>query len=103
MIGELCEMQVRESKVADRRQSGFVNALRVHKALTADLEKRVLVWLAIRTPRFINSDYLTTLRTWVAIASAVYVVILLARAVTHRHTVDCAALIRPTAPLRAVS
>ena len=61
MIGELCEMQVRESKVADRRQSGFVNALRVHKALTADLEKRLLVWLAIRTPRFINSDYLTTL------------------------------------------
>ena len=61
MISELCEMQVREAKVADRRQSGFVNALRVHQALTADLEKRVLVWLAKRTPRFINSDYLTTL------------------------------------------
>jgi phosphatidylglycerophosphate synthase len=61
MINELCEVQVRESKVADRRQSGFVNALRVHKALTADLEKRVLVWLAVRTPMFINSDQLTTL------------------------------------------
>jgi phosphatidylglycerophosphate synthase len=61
MINELCEVQVRESKVADRRQSGFVNALRVHKALTADLEKRVLVWLAERTPMFINSDQLTAL------------------------------------------
>jgi len=61
MIQELCEVNVRKSKVADRRQSGFVNALRVHKALTADLEKRVLVWLAVRTPRFVNSDQLTTL------------------------------------------
>src|SRR5215472_16560164 len=61
MINELCEVQVRESKVADRRQSGFVHAMRVHKALTADLEKRVLVWLAVRTPMFINSDQLTTL------------------------------------------
>ena len=61
MISGLCEMQVRESKVADRRQSGFVNALRVHKALTADLEKRVLVWLAVRAPAFITSDQLTTL------------------------------------------
>jgi phosphatidylglycerophosphate synthase len=61
MISHVCEIQVRESKVADLRQSGFVNALRVHKALTADLEKRALVWLAVRTPRFVNSDQLTTL------------------------------------------
>jgi len=61
MIKEPCEVQVRESKIADRRQSGFVNALRVHQALTADLEKRVLVWMALRTPGFINSDHLTTL------------------------------------------
>ena len=61
MINELCELQVRESKVADRRQSGFVNALRVHKALTADLEKRILLWLAVRTPSCVNSDQLTTL------------------------------------------
>jgi phosphatidylglycerophosphate synthase len=61
MINELCEVQVRESKVADRRQSGFVSALRVHKALTADVERRVLTWLAVRTPTFINSDQLTIL------------------------------------------
>jgi phosphatidylglycerophosphate synthase len=61
MIHELCEAQVRESKTSDQRQSGFVNALRVHKALTADLEKRVLVWMAVRMPGFVNSDQLTTL------------------------------------------
>jgi archaetidylinositol phosphate synthase len=60
-MNELCEVQVREAKIADRRQSGFVKALRVHKALTADIEKRALVWIAVRTPRFINSDHLTAL------------------------------------------
>jgi hypothetical protein len=60
-MNQLCEVQVREAKIADRRQSGFVKALRVHKALTADAEKRVLVWMATHTPRFINSDHLTAL------------------------------------------
>jgi phosphatidylglycerophosphate synthase len=60
-MNELCEVQVRESKIADRRQSGFVNALRVNKALTAELEKRTLVWMAVRTPAFVNSDQLTAL------------------------------------------
>jgi phosphatidylglycerophosphate synthase len=60
-MNQLCEVQVREAKIADRRQSGFVKALRVHKALTADIEKRVLVWMAVRTPRFVNSDHLTAL------------------------------------------
>jgi phosphatidylglycerophosphate synthase len=60
-MNELCEVQVRESKIADRRQSGFVRAARVHKALTADLEKRALVWMAERTPSFVNSDQLTAL------------------------------------------
>ena len=60
-MNEFCEVQVREAKIADRRQSGFVKALRVHKALTADAEKRVLGWMATRTPGFINSDHLTAL------------------------------------------
>jgi phosphatidylglycerophosphate synthase len=54
-----CEVQLREAVVADRRQAGFVNALRVHGALTADIEKRLLTWMALRTPRAINSDHLT--------------------------------------------
>jgi len=39
----------------------FVSALRIHTALTADLEKRLLVWLARRTPRVIGPDHLTAL------------------------------------------
>lgn len=32
---------------------------RVHQALTADIEKRILVWMAARLPRWMNSDHLT--------------------------------------------
>jgi archaetidylinositol phosphate synthase len=39
----------------------FVSAQRVHKALTADLEKRLLLWMALRLPAAINSDHLTGL------------------------------------------
>ena len=52
---------MREAMLADRRQSGFVQALRVHKSLTAEGEKRLLVWLAERTPKAISSNHLTAL------------------------------------------
>jgi archaetidylinositol phosphate synthase len=42
-------------------QSSFVNARRVHTALTAGLEKRLLMWMARRTPAIVNSDHLTGL------------------------------------------
>jgi len=35
--------------------------VRVHQAMTADLEKRLLVWIAGRLPGWINSDHLTAL------------------------------------------
>jgi archaetidylinositol phosphate synthase len=60
-MNEECEVHVREAMLADRRQSGFVRALRVHKSLTAEVEKRVLVWMANRTPDTITSDHLTAL------------------------------------------
>lgn len=56
-----CEVHMREAIIADRRETGFVNPLRVHKALTADIEKRILLWMAERTPTAINSDHLTGL------------------------------------------
>jgi archaetidylinositol phosphate synthase len=37
------------------------NAPRVHTAMTADLEKRILIWLAQRTPAAIGPDHLTAL------------------------------------------
>lgn len=60
-MNEGCEVHMREAMLDDRRQSGFVNALRVHKSLTAEIEKRVLVWMAERTPKAISSDHLTAL------------------------------------------
>src|ERR1019366_5321621 len=58
-MNEGCEVHMREAMLDDRRQSGFVNALRVHKSLTAEVEKRLLVWMAERTPKAISSDHLT--------------------------------------------
>jgi archaetidylinositol phosphate synthase len=40
---------------------GFRNANRVHEAFTAGVEKRFLIWLAKRTPQWLNSDHLTLL------------------------------------------
>ena len=42
-------------------QSGFVNAVRVHGAITADLEKRLLIWISLRMPAGIKPDHLTGL------------------------------------------
>ncbi len=39
----------------------FTSAARLQRSLTARLEKRTLIWLAKRTPRWINSDHLTQL------------------------------------------
>jgi phosphatidylglycerophosphate synthase len=39
----------------------FVNAPRVHTALTANLEKRLLVWMARHTPAAIGADHLTAI------------------------------------------
>lgn len=39
----------------------FKSAARVHRSLTAGVEKRLLVWLAQRTPAAVNSDHLTAL------------------------------------------
>ena len=44
-----------------RRVKRFENATRIHNGLTSNPEKRVLIWLAERTPRRINSDHLTLL------------------------------------------
>jgi archaetidylinositol phosphate synthase len=39
----------------------FQNAKRVHPALTAGVEKRLLCWVAERMPAWVNSDHLTML------------------------------------------
>ena len=41
--------------------SGFATARRVNRSLTAGLEKRALMWMAERAPRWVTSDQLTAL------------------------------------------
>ena len=42
-------------------KAGFKPANRIHESLTAASEKRALIWMAHRTPPWINSDHLTAL------------------------------------------
>ena len=41
--------------------ANFVNAKRVNQALTARLERRALIWMAERAPKWVSSDQLTLL------------------------------------------
>ena len=50
-------------------KSAFQEASRAQVSLLAPLEKRCLIWMARRTPRWINSDHLTALGL-VALAGA---------------------------------
>lgn len=47
--------------MATNQQLRFREAKRIQQAFTASLEKRTLMWLAARTPLWINSDHLTVL------------------------------------------
>jgi archaetidylinositol phosphate synthase len=40
---------------------GFTNAKREHRSILASIEKKALVWMAARMPRWVNSDHLTAL------------------------------------------
>lgn len=44
-----------------QQASGFREAKRIQQSFLAGLEKRTLIWLAARTPSWINSDHLTLL------------------------------------------
>jgi len=49
------------TRVSHAQNTPFRNATRVHQALTATVEKRLLSWLAQRTPHAVTSDHLTVL------------------------------------------
>ena len=50
-----------QSEVPASQESGFVSAPRIHTALTAAAERRLLMWIAQRTPAAIHPDHLTAL------------------------------------------
>lgn len=57
---EFCE-QANPAVLGELRRARFQIANRVQRSLVARVEKRVLVWLAERTPPAIHSDHLTVL------------------------------------------
>ncbi|MGC2321538.1 MAG: CDP-alcohol phosphatidyltransferase family protein, partial [Terriglobales bacterium] len=48
-----------ELKPAELHNASFNSARRVQESLSSGLEKKILLWLAARTPRGVNSDHLT--------------------------------------------
>ena len=56
-----CEVRANRAVAVENGRGGFVNAVRVHNALTAKLEKRFLIWMAQRMPAAISPDHLTFL------------------------------------------
>jgi len=56
-----CNVQAKRGATAENERSSFVNAVRVHNALTAQVEKRFLIWMAQRMPAAISPDHLTFL------------------------------------------
>jgi phosphatidylglycerophosphate synthase len=58
---DFCEQANPNVLTEVRRIQRFENAARIHNGLTSDPEKRVLFWMAERTPRCVSSDHLTLL------------------------------------------
>jgi archaetidylinositol phosphate synthase len=56
---DFCEQANPNVLTEVRRIKRFENAVRIQNGLTSNPEKRILIWLAERTPRRISSDHLT--------------------------------------------
>jgi phosphatidylglycerophosphate synthase len=63
--------QIDPNTLAEARRASFRQATRVHGSLLAAAEKRALVWMAERTPAWVNSDHLTLLGFAAQIATGV--------------------------------
>ena len=65
MSAKNISLAMESGRAADHPQKdlapGFQNAPRIQEAVTASLEKKILLWLAARMPASINSDHLTLL------------------------------------------
>jgi len=57
---DFCE-QTNPQILNEVRQAEFRNASRVQQSFLTSIEKRALLWMAERTPQWINSDHLTAL------------------------------------------
>jgi phosphatidylglycerophosphate synthase len=57
----IAKSRIREAFHGEPRRLGFADATRIQTALTAGLERRLLIWMARRTPAAIKPDHLTAL------------------------------------------
>ncbi len=55
---DFCE-QTNPQILNEVRHAEFRNASRVQQSFLTSIEKRALLWMAERTPQWINSDHLT--------------------------------------------
>jgi|SRR5208282_2209059 len=62
---------VKRKTLVEARLANFRQATRVHGSFLAAVEKRALVWMAERMPRWVNSDHLTLLGFAAQIATGV--------------------------------
>ncbi len=63
--------QINAQTLAEARRAGFRQPIRVHGSFLAAAEKRVLIWMAKRVPKSVNSDHLTLLGFGAQIATGV--------------------------------
>jgi len=55
-----------------KKEVGFISARRVNQSLTASMEKRALLWMAERAPKWVSSDQLTALGLCAQVAAGVF-------------------------------
>ena len=58
---DFCEQSNPKVLCESRQAQAFKNPRRIHRSFVAGAEKRALVWLAERTPSWVNPDHLTLL------------------------------------------
>ena len=63
--------QMNPNTLAEARRADFKQAIRVHGSFLAAAEKRALIWMAERMPRWVNSDHLTLIGFIAQIATGV--------------------------------
>jgi archaetidylinositol phosphate synthase len=63
--------QINPETLAKVREAEFLQATRVHRSMLASAERRALIWMAERMPRWVNSDHLTVLGFAAQIATGV--------------------------------
>jgi archaetidylinositol phosphate synthase len=61
MLTAPIEVRTNGALKSEERANRFLNAPRIHTALTAQVEKRLLTWMARRMPAAIGPDHLTTM------------------------------------------